>query len=137
MKTAALIATTAATVAMLVCIAVGIGALLLQARIRRLADQMQKTLESEVSTTLRAWRDAAQGLREAVAKLDSGLGSLANTLQRLDRLTEKLEPDALARTLLQPALAKLLAWLGGLRKGLASARQSAVDEERASDQERQ
>jgi len=122
MKTAALIATTAATVAMLVCIAVGIGGLLLQARIRRFLDQAERTLQSEITPSVRAWGDAARGISEAAGKLNDGFAPLARTLERADRLTEKLDPEALGRTVLHPALAKLLAWVAGVRKGLASVR---------------
>jgi hypothetical protein len=120
-----------AAIAALVFIAVGIGALCLQARIRRLVDQMQKTLESEARTALRAWADAARGVQHSASELDRNLGALARTLDRLDRLTQSLEPDNLARALFHPALAKLLAWLGGFRKGLASAPAGAEDRDAA------
>ena len=112
-------------------IAVGIGALCLQARIRRLADRFQSVLDSEVTSLVRAWAEAARGVQQAAGELDHGLGALSRTLERLDRLSERLEPDALARTVLQPALAKLLAWVGGLRRGLASARQSPPESDPA------
>ncbi len=118
-----------ATIAALVFIAVGIGALCVQARIRDLVDRLQSILDSEVTPLVRAWTEAARGVQHSAGELDRGLGALARTLDRLDRLTEKLQPDSLARTLLHPALAKLLAWLGGFRKGVAST--GACPEDRA------
>jgi hypothetical protein len=105
----------AAALAAFVLAAVGIRVYFLVKRVHRL-------LDSEVGDMVRAWSDVARGVQEAVGKVDDGLSSLATSLQRVDRLTEKLEPEAMARTVLKPTVAKILSWIRGLRKGLASAR---------------
>jgi len=132
MTTAALVC---ATVVAIIFICVGIGALCLQARLRRLLAQVENTLDPEVREMLRAWREAAQGVQQAARKLDEGLAALARTLERVDRLSQKLEPDSLARTLLQPAVAKLLAWLAGVQKGLASVRECGGGKRSVSEQQ--
>jgi len=122
------IALTAATLTALVFIAVGIRALFLQCRIARLVDQVGRLLDSEVAPAVRAWREAAEGVRAAATTLDSGCGSLASALDRVDRLTEKLEPDSLMRTMIGPAIVKIASWVTGFRKGIASVHGGKAEE---------
>ena len=117
MQTVALVA---ATVVALIFSAVGIRALLLQARIGRLLDQVGRMLESDVRPTIEALGGVAQGARKAVGKVDDGLTSVANTLARVDRMTARLEPDSVARNVVEPLVTKILAWITGGRKGAAS-----------------
>ncbi len=105
----------AAFVALLVAIGVAVRTYLLVKRLDEL-------VESEVSSTIRQLDETVRGVRGTLGKLDEGVESLASALARVDRATEQLEPDSLARTMAQPALRKLASWLGGLRRGLASAR---------------
>jgi hypothetical protein len=122
------VALTAATLTALVFIAVGIRALFLQSRIARLVDQAGRLLDSEVTPAVRAWREAAEGVRTAATTLDSGCGSLASALDRVDRLTEKLEPDSLMRTMVGPAIVKIASWVAGFRKGIASVHGAKAEE---------
>ena len=122
------VALTAATLTALVFIAVGIRALFLQSRIARLVDQVGRLLDSEVTPAVRAWRETAEGVRTAATTLDSGCVSLASALDRIDRLTEKLEPDSLMRTMVGPAIAKIASWVAGFRKGIASVRGAKAEE---------
>lgn len=125
----------AAAVALLALAALAIRAYLFVKRLHRLTDQISRLVESDVAPSIRALGDIAQGARQAVGKLDDGLGSLANSLQRIDRLTEKLEPEAMTRTMLHPAVAKIVSWLTGVRKGIASVRAHRRGHAGASDAE--
>ena len=116
------IALLAATLAALAAAALAIRAYLAVARLQAVIDQVGKAVETDLRATIRAWGNTAQGLQQAVGKLDGSLQSLASTLERVDRVTEKLEPESVARTVVAPAVAKLAAWVAGLRKGLASTR---------------
>ena len=120
----------AAALALLALTALAVRAYFLLKRIHQLVDQVGRLVDSDVASTVRALGDTARGAQQAVGKLDKGLASLANSLDRLDRLTVNLEPESLARTVLQPALAKTVAWLGGVRKGLASVRVRASKQKR-------
>lgn len=111
----ATVALMAATVAALVLAAVGIRTYFLLTRIQKLVD-------SEVASTMRALGDTARGAQEALRKLDKGLTSLASSMERVDRLTEHLDPDSMARTMVKPVVAKIVSWISGVRKGLASVR---------------
>jgi len=71
-----------------------------------------------LTPTVRAWEETARGVQNAARKLDEGLGSLARTLGRVDRMSEKLEPEVVTLSVIQPAMAKIVSWLGGVRKGL-------------------
>ena len=105
----------AALAALLALTAVAIRAYLLIGRVHQLVD-------SEVSATIRSLEETVQGVRRTAGKLDDNLESLGTTLARVERLTATLEPDALARTVAQPALRTLASWLRGLRRGLESVR---------------
>jgi hypothetical protein len=111
----------AATLAALAVTAVAIRAYLAMGRLHRLVEQVGK-VEAELAQTIEAWGQTARGVQQAVGNLDDGLKSLAKTLERVDRLTERLEPESVARTVVAPMVAKMAAWVSGLRKGLASAR---------------
>lgn len=124
MTTVALIA---ASLAALVLAALGIRAYCLVKRLHRLADQVGDLVDSDVGPTMRAWGDTARGARGAVEKLDGGLGSLASTLDRADRLTAHLEPDSMTRTVMQPVVAKIVSWVSGVRKGLGSVRKRPAE----------
>ena len=112
----------AAAVALLALAALAIRAYFLVKRTHTLLDQVGKLLEAEVTDVVRTLGGAARGVEQAVGKLDKGLEALSSTLQRVDHVTQKLEPESLAHTVGRPALAKLAAWVGGLRKGLARVR---------------
>jgi len=99
--------------------------------LHQLIDRLGQVVETEVAGAVRTLGETARGVQQTVGKLDDGLQSLANTLERVDRLSAKLEPESLARRVMTPAAAKLATWVGGLRKGLASARGDAAQEEPA------
>ena len=103
----------------LAVIVVSIRLCLLIVRAQSAVDHLGQLLEEEARPTVRAWRDAARGVQTAAGKLGRGLDSLASTLGRVDRITERLEPDVLALRAMEPAAAKVVSWLSGLRKGLA------------------
>ena len=107
----------ALTLAALAAVAVGIRIFVLVGRLQQLLETVKRTVESDVTDTVRELGE------KAVGKLDDGLGSLASSLDRVDRLTEKLEPDSVTRTVVQPAVAKIAAWIGGVRKGMSAARE--------------
>jgi hypothetical protein len=86
---------------------------------RTTLEKLGKLVEGDLTEAIREWRGTAQGVREAAGKLDDGLGSLAKTLRRVDRVTEKLEPEVLALTVVQPVIARVSSWIGGVRKGLS------------------
>ncbi len=81
-----------------------------------------RSLEAHAEATAREWQEAARGVRRVAGKLEGGVESLANTLERVDRMTAAVEPQSLARTVVAPAAERLGAWLAGLRKGLAGLR---------------
>jgi hypothetical protein len=112
----------AATAAALVLIAVGVRALLLQTRIAHLLDQVQRTLDSDVRQALGAWTEAAQGVQRAAGKLEEAIGPLNACLCRADRVSERLEPDLLAVSMIQPAITRMSTWLDGVRRGLSEIR---------------
>jgi len=118
----------AAAVALLALAALAIRAYLLVKRTHEL-------LDAEVAEVVRTLGGAARGVEQAVGKLDKGLEALSSTLDRVDRVTQRLEPEYLAHTVAQPALAKIGAWLGGLRKGLARARRGGRGEAEAAEVE--
>jgi hypothetical protein len=99
--------------------------------LHQLIERVGRVVESEVAGAVRTLGETARGVQQTVGKLDEGLQSLANTLDRVDRLSAKLEPESLARTVVTPAVAKLATWIGGLRKGLASARGGAAQDKSA------
>lgn len=118
----------AAAVALLALAALAIRAYFLVKRTHTLLDQVGRLLDTEVAGTVRTLGGAARGVEQAVGKLDKGLESLSSTLDRVDRVTHKLEPDYLAHTVAQPVLAKLAAWVGGVRKGIARVRRGGAVE---------
>lgn len=125
----------AAAVALLALAALAIRAYFLVKRTHTLLDQVGRLVDTEVTEVVRTLGGAARGVEQAVGKLDKGLESLSSTLDRVDRVTHKLEPEYLAHTVAQPVLAKLAAWVGGVRKGLARVRRGGAVEADASDAE--
>ena len=125
MSTVALIA---ASLAALVLAVVGIKVYVLLTRVHRLLDQVGRILESDVRPTIEALGGVAQGARRAVGKVDDGLTSVANALERVDRLTGRLEPDSVARGVVEPLVAKILAWITRGQKGAASAGKPGASE---------
>jgi len=113
----------AVSLAALAAVAVAIRIFVLVGRLQQLVETVKRTVESDVTDTVRELGETARGVQKAVGKLDDGLGSLASALDRVDRLTEKLEPDSVTRTVVQPAVAKIAAWIGGVRKGVSAARE--------------
>jgi hypothetical protein len=105
----------AALVALLAAAGVAVRAYFLLKRIHRMVD-------SEIAPTVQALRDTLQEVRGTVGKLDKGVESLASMLERVDRVTEKLEPESMARAAARAPLKKLASWIGGVRRGLASIR---------------
>ncbi len=79
-------------------------------------------LGSEASTAVQAWAETARGVQRAAGKLEESLTPLGNCLCRVDRVTEKLEPDVLAVSVIQPAISRVSNWLGGFRRGLSDFR---------------
>ncbi len=116
------------TVALIVAIAAGVAVLVVSFRLYLLAIRAQATIERihrvvevELAETIRAWGQAAQGVERAAGKIEEGVGRLSTTLSRIDRVAARLEPELLGLAALQPALAKVGSWLGGMRRGLAGA----------------
>ena len=99
-------------------IVVSVKAYLVMMRAQTVVDRLGQLVESELAPTVRAWGETARGVQDAARKLDEGLGSLARTLGRLDRISEKLEPEVVTLSVIQPAVTKVVSWLGGVRKGL-------------------
>jgi hypothetical protein len=130
MTTVALIA---ASLAGLVLAAVGIRVYFLVKRLERLADQVGEFVASEAGPTVRALGDTARGARGAAEKLEEGLGSLASTLGRVDRLTAELEPDSIARRMVEPVVAKIVSWIMGVRKGLRAVRKEKSERAEAAE----
>jgi len=97
-------------------------------RLHKLADQIGSTAEVELKQAVGAWRDAAQEVQRAAGKLDDGFGSLASTLKRIDRVTERLESGSLVQTVVAPAVLKIASWLDGVRKGMASVHGQKAEE---------
>jgi hypothetical protein len=95
---------------------------LLIGRLHRFVDQVSAAVGGEVSEAFRSWRAAAESVQRSAAKLDEGLNCLARTLDRVDRMSEKLETGSLGGVF-APAVLKLAAWVGGLQKGLSSVHQ--------------
>ena len=126
METLALVAAFLAAIALL---ALAIRGYYLVKRLHQLVDSLDRTVENEVNPAVRGWREAADGIKQAAGKLESGAASLATTLDRVDRLTERLEPDSLLRTMMGPAIMKLASWVAGFRKGMASVRAPKAEEQ--------
>ena len=97
-------------------------------RLHQVVDSLGRTVEQELNPAVRAWREAAEGVRKAATTLDSGCASIASALDRVDRLTERLEPDSLMRTMVGPAIAKIASWVSGFRKGIASVHGGKAEE---------
>ncbi len=110
----ALIAGALAALAVVVLV---IRILFLVRRVQRVWERLDKTIESDLGPGIRAWGEAARGVQQAVGKLDRNLATVGRTLDRADRLTEKLEPEVLAHLVTGP-VAKLASWLTGVRRGL-------------------
>lgn len=108
-----------ATLAALALIFLAVKIYLLVARATTLVDKVGRLVDTEIAEAARAWGEAARGVQNAVGKLDQGLESLSVTLGRVDRVAQRLEPEQLTLSMLQPALAKVSSWLGGVRRGLS------------------
>jgi len=108
----------AATLAAVALIVVSVKAYFVMIRAQAVVDRLGRLVDSELTPTVRAWEETARGVQNAARKLDEGLGSLARTLGRVDRMSEKLEPEVVTLSVIQPAMAKVVSWLGGVRKGL-------------------
>jgi hypothetical protein len=114
----ATITSVALLLAAIAIIVVCVQAALILARLQVVAERVKSLLERETSETIQSWREAAQGILRSTAKLDDGLTSLNRSLDRIDRVTGRLETDLLAAAVLQPALAKVSGWLSGVKRGL-------------------
>jgi hypothetical protein len=115
METLVLLAAMLAAAALIV---VSVKAYFLMVRAQAVVDDLGRLVESELTPTVRAWGETARGVQDATRKLDEGLGSLARTLGRVDRISEKLEPEVVTFSVIQPVVTKVVSWLGGVRKGL-------------------
>jgi len=113
------IALVAATAVALIFAVVGVRALFLQARIGRLIEQAGRALDLDVRQALGAWTEAARALHQAVQNLEQGAAALNRTLERVERITRTLEADLHALSAVQPAISRIGAWLGGVRRGLS------------------
>jgi len=116
------------TLAGLAVLAAAVSWLFLVRRLRQLADQIGHAVQAEARQAFLSWKAAADAVQRSAGKLDQGLESLARTLDRADRVTERLEPESLTHTVVAPLLVKIGAWLGGFRKGLGSAHRRKTDE---------
>ncbi len=130
METVLMVAALLAAVAVL---ALALRAYSFVKRLHQVVDALGRTVEQELNPAVRAWREAAEGVRTAANTLDSGCASIASALDRVDRLTEKLEPlggqaDWLMRTMIGPAIAKVASWVSGFRKGIASVHGGKAEE---------
>lgn len=110
----------AAGVALLALAALALRLFVLVGRLQVLIERVRTLVDADIASVVQAVGHTARGAEQAVGKLDKGLESLASALARVDGIVEKLEPESLARTVAQPAAAKLAAWVSGLRKGLSS-----------------
>ncbi len=115
------------TVALIVAIAAGVAVVVVSVRLYLVAvraqaamERIRRVVEVELTETIKAWGQAAQGVERAAGKIEEGVGRLATTLSRVDRVAERLEPELLGLAALQPALAKVGSWLGGMRRGLTA-----------------
>jgi len=115
METLALLAAMLVAAALVV---VSVKAYFLMVRAQAVVDRLGRLVESELAPTVRAWEETARGVQDAARKLDEGLGSLARTLGRVDRISERLDPEVVTLSVIQPAVTKVVSWLGGVRKGL-------------------
>ena len=115
METLALLAAALAGAALIV---VSVKAYLLMIRAQDVVDRLGRLVEGELTSAMRAWDETARGVENAARKLAEGLGSLARTLGRVDRVTERFEPEVLALSVIRPAAERVASWLGGVRKGL-------------------
>jgi len=113
------VALLAATLAAVALILVMVKVYVLVVRATAVVEKAGRLLDAEIAEAARGWGAAARGVQKAVGKLDQGLESLSVTIARVDRVAERLEPEALTLSVLQPALAKVGSWLGGVRKGLS------------------
>ena len=116
METLALLAATLAAAALVALI---IKAYILVARATALVEKVGQLVDADIATSARSWGEAARGVQTAVGKLERGLESLSSTLARIERMTQRLEAEAMTLSVLQPALAKVGSWLGGLRRGFS------------------
>jgi hypothetical protein len=116
METLALFAAILAAAALIVLI---IKAYIFVARATAVLEKVGHLVDTDVAAAARSWCEAARGVQNAVGKLDQGLESLSSTLARVDRMTQKLEPETLTLSMLQPALSRVSSWLGGIRRGLS------------------
>jgi hypothetical protein len=107
----------AATVAALAVVVLVIRMLFLIRRVQRVWERLDRAIESDLSPAVRELGEVARGIRQAAGKLDGDLVSLGRTLDRVDRFTEKLEPELLAHLLTGP-LARVASWVAGVRRGL-------------------
>lgn len=115
METVALLAATLAAVALIV---ISVKAYFVMVRAEAVVARLGRLIDAELSPTVRAWEETARGVQSATRKLDEGLSPLVRTLARVDRVSEKLEPEALTLSVVQPAVTKVVSWLGGVKKGL-------------------
>lgn len=108
------VALAAGALAALAVIALVVRAFFLVKRVQSVWQQVQRTVESELAPSLRAWGEAAQGVQQAARKLDGVLAGLDSIVQRLDRLSQRLDSGLL----MGAAVTKVTAWLAGVRRGL-------------------
>ncbi|MBN1459277.1 MAG: hypothetical protein JXA57_07060 [Armatimonadetes bacterium] len=113
------LALAATTLAALAFVFLVVKVYVLVARATAVVDKVGRLVDTEMAEAARAWGEAARGVQNAVGKLDQGLESLSVTLARVDRVAQRLEPEQLTLSVLQPALAKVGSWLGGVRRGLS------------------
>jgi hypothetical protein len=112
----------AAVIAAAALVVVCVRAYLFLVRAQAALERLNALLGTDAQAAIQSWADAAQGVQRAAGKLEEGLASLTRSLSRVDRVTERLEPDFLAASVIQPAISKVSIWLGGVRKGLAEIR---------------
>ena len=107
-----------AFVAAIAIAALAIRAYYLIKRVHAIVDSVEK----EIAPITRGANEIVQTVKGAADKLDAGAASVAKALERVDHLTERLEPESWPRTLVGSTLGRLKSWVAGFRKGVASVR---------------
>ena len=113
------VALVAATVAAVALVIVCVRAYLLLVQAELALRRLDKLVDADLRTAVHSVAQAAQGVQRAAGKLEEGIEPLNACLCRADRVSERFEPDLLAVSMIQPAIARMTSWLDGVRKGLS------------------
>lgn len=116
------VALVAAAIAAVALVIVCVRAYLLLAQAEAALRRLDKLVDTDLRTAVHSVARAAQGVQRAAGKLAEGIEPLNACLCRADRVSERLEPDLLAVSMIQPAITRMSSWLDGVRKGLSDIR---------------